>query len=224
MDHLVEPVPGVHVVDTVAHCVVVTGRRTVLVDTSDDPGASRVLDALRELKIGPGDLDAVVVTHTHPDHVMGLSAVRDAYPAEVAAHAAEAPFVAKERVYDGPPGPDAQTHEGVPVDVTLADGETYAGLQVVHTPGHTPGHIVLLDADRGVLIAGDALQADPAYGPIPEGQTLGPMHDRLNLDPAEHRASIRRLAELDFDTLVLGHGDPVVGGAAERVRELARVL
>lgn len=221
---LAEPVPGVHVVDTVARCAVVTGDRTVLVDAGDDADATRLLEALERLKLGPGDLDAVVVTHCHPDHVLGLAAVCDAYDAEVAAHAAEAAYVAKEAVPEGPPDLDVTGHTAVPVDVELADGETYAGLEVVHTPGHTPGHIVLRDADRGVVIAGDALQADPDYGPIYDGLALGPMDDRLNLDPDQHRASIRKLAGLDFDTLVLGHGDPIVGDAAARVRELADAL
>lgn len=221
---LAEPIPGVHVVDTVAHCVVVTGDQTVLVDAGDDADATRLLEALKRLELGPGDLDAIIVTHCHPDHVLGLAAVCHAFDAEVAVHAAEAAYVSKEAVPEGPPDLDVTGHRAVPVDVELADGETYAGLEVVHTPGHTPGHIVLYDADRDVVIAGDALQADPEYGPIPEGCAVGPMDDRLNLDPEQHRASIRKLAGLDFDTLVLGHGDPIVGDADERVRELADAL
>lgn len=224
MPAIIEPVPGVHVTDTVARCAILRGDHTILIDASEDPEAAGVLAALDHLEIGPSDLDGIVVTHAHPDHIVGLAAVAKRYDAAVAAHELEAPYVAKERIYEDPPALDGDAHVGVPVDVELGDGETFLGLEVVHTPGHTPGHICLLDRQRGVLFAGDGLQADPEYGPIPDGASLGPMDDALNLDPAEHRASIRKLAGVGFETLVLGHGDPVVGEAARRVAELVERL
>jgi glyoxylase-like metal-dependent hydrolase (beta-lactamase superfamily II) len=102
------------------------------------------------------------------------------------------------------------------VDRHLNEGDVlpYAGgLRVIHAPGHTPGHIVLHAERRGVLFAGDALM-----------NILGP---RLPLAAASHdmtaaRASVHRLAELEFDIALPGHGTPIVGRASEKVREWAR--
>src|SRR3990170_3010042 len=89
------------------------------------------------------------------------------------------------------------------------------GLRVIFTPGHTRGSMSLLDETRSLLIAGDALNNE--HG-------LGPMDDQFNVDPQQHRASIKRLATLQFDTAIFGHGAPMKGGASARVTELAKRL
>lgn len=224
MQAVKEVIRGVHVVDTYAHCAIVTDQRMVLVDTSSQADAKPVLDALKAAGIKPRDLTSIIVTHTHPDHVSGLAAVRRAFPAKVAAHEIEAPFIAKERIYEGPPGKQYQKHEGVPVDVRLRDGQSFEGFQVLHTPGHTAGHLSLYDKERRLLIAGDALNTDPGSGSVDRSLGVGTMGDQFNLDPRQHRESIKRLAKLEFDALVVGHGDPIATGAGQRVRKLAARL
>ena len=84
---------------------------------------------------------------------------------------------------------------------------------MIHAPGHTPGHIALHAAERRVLFAGDALM-----------NTLGlrlPMSmSSHNMDQA--RASVARLAELEYDIALPGHGAPILGRASEKVRAWAR--
>jgi len=53
---------------------------------------------------------------------------------------------------------------------------------------------------------------------------LRPMDDRYNVDPKQHRESIKKLATLAFENLVMGHGTPILGGASKRVRDLAARL
>ena len=219
-----EVMRGVHIVDTYAHCAIVTDQRMVLVDTSSQADAKPVLDALKAAGVKPRDLTSIIITHTHPDHVSGLAAVRRVFPAQVAAHEIEAPFIAKETIYDGPPGKHSQKHEAVPVDVPLRDGQTFEGFEVLHTPGHTAGHLSLFDNERRLLIAGDALNTDPGSGSVDPALGVGTMSDQFNLDARQHRKSIQRLAKLEFDALVVGHGDPIVSGAGERVRKLAAQL
>jgi glyoxylase-like metal-dependent hydrolase (beta-lactamase superfamily II) len=206
-----ELLPGVHVIETYANTVLLTDQRMVLVDTSMDKEPAKILDALGKLKVKPTDLTSIIITHVHGDHVNGLAALkRVATNAKVACHEIEAPFVSKKEVYPGPPRPAG--HEGVPVDRKLRDGEKFEGFTVVATPGHTRGSISLHDAARRLLVAGDAVRTDGG---------LGPMDDQFNADPLQHRASIKRLAALEFDALVCGHGAPIRSGAGAQVRQVA---
>lgn len=208
-----ELMKGVHVIDTYAHCALLTGQRLILVDTSSEAAPTKVFDAMKQVGVKPSDLTSIVITHTHPDHVTGLHEIKKQAPqAKVAAHEIEAPFISKEKTYTGPPGPQTQKHTGVRVDVRLKDGQTYDGLLVIHTPGHTLGHISLLDRERRLLLAGDAVRTEDG---------LGPMEDIYNVDPNRHRESIRKLTSYDFDALVCGHGPPIASDASEKLKAAA---
>ena len=98
---------------------------------------------------------------------------------------------------------------GFEADRTLVDGETLdigGGLEVMHTPGHTAGHVSLLwKKDRGVLFAGDI--ASNMFG-------LGYM---LGYDDIEAgRASLAKVARREFEVAVFGHGGPITSGASIR--------
>ena len=86
-------------------------------------------------------------------------------------------------------------------------------LQVVATPGHTAGSISVLDPAGSVLVAGDALRTADGRPAIPDGQ--------FTEDLEQAKASIAKLGGLVFETLLVGHGEPIEGGAAAAVAELA---
>jgi len=208
-----ELVKGVHVIETYATTTLLIDDRLVLIDTSADADAGKIMDYLSKIRVKPKDLSTIFITHTHPDHVGGLAAIKHGSPAKVAAHRIEADFIARKRVYDGPPG--VQRHPGTHVDVMLDDGQKHDGLEVIFTPGHTRGSISLLDATRSLLIAGDAANNESG---------LGPMDDRYNVDPKQHRESIKKLAKLSFDTAIFGHGPPMKGRASTKFADLAKQL
>lgn len=206
---------GVHVLDTYAHSILLVDDRLILVDTAVADQVSRVLDYLAKQRVKPSDLTTIFVTHVHPDHIGGLATIKKDSPAKVAASSIEAEYISKKRTYDGPPGARTQRQPGTPVDVLLADGQTFEGLKVIFTPGHTRGSISLLDETRSLLIAGDAARNE-------EG--LAPMDDEFNVDPKMHRESIRKLARLHFENAIFGHGAPIQGGASAKMADLAKHL
>lgn len=210
-----ELLKGVHVIDTYATTTLLVDDRLVLVDTATADDVGKIVKYLDKMKVSPKDLVTIFITHTHPDHVGGLATIKRDSPAKVAAHRIEAEFIAQKRTYDGPPGAGAHRHTGTPVDVLLEDGQSYDGLRVIFTPGHTRGSMSLLDESRSLLIAGDAINNEAG---------LRPMDDKYNVDPKQHRESITRIAKMHFENLVVGHGKQIVGGASAKVAELAKRL
>ena len=90
------------------------------------------------------------------------------------------------------------------------------GATVVHVPGHTPGSIALHFPSERLLICGDTIDH--------RRNRLGPPPKPFTEDMDQAIASLRRMAELEFDVLCPGHGTPIVGGADEQVRAMVQAL
>src|SRR5438128_4445486 len=145
---IMEWLKGVHVIETYATTTLLVDDRLVLVDTSADADAGKVLDYLSNIRVKPKDLSTIFITHTHPDHVGGLAAIKHGSPAKVASSRIEADFIARRRVYDGPPG--VQRHPGTAVEVLLDDGPLQDGLRVIFPAGQHRGSMSLLDETRSL--------------------------------------------------------------------------
>lgn len=101
-------------------------------------------------------------------------------------------------------------------DILLSDSDVIAGLICIHTPGHTPGSISLLDPATGVIFVGDALRFD--------GRKIEGPPAQFTPDMGLAQQSIKKIAGLKFDILLSGHGVPLRPAAAEKVREFAKSL
>lgn len=196
-----------------------------LVDTGTDPTAERIGGGIRALGRAPKELRGVVVTHLHRDHAGGLAAVKRHTGAEVWMAAPDAAAV-REGVTFRPlePGPGLtrsllaramaraprRRMEAVAVEHDVADGDLLPfGATAVFTPGHTAGHLaLLLPRDGGVLFTGDAATNWLRLG-------VGPIYE----DVGEGMRSLRRLAELRFETALFSHGRPLAPDAAGRFRD-----
>jgi glyoxylase-like metal-dependent hydrolase (beta-lactamase superfamily II) len=178
--------------------VLVRGGEATIVDTGDWCIPDVIEGALMAVGLDWSAVGSVIVTHKHPDHWMGLStALERAADAIAFAGAADIPHIASPR----------------PI-VAVGAGDRVMDLAIIPTPGHTPGHIAVHDEAAGVLVVGDAIGNHPEQGLLLLNTSM---------DVPQTQASVRIMAGLSFDTLLPGHGLPIVGGAWEELTEyLAR--
>ena len=186
-----------------------------------------MLAAIRKLGRKPGDLKRIVLTHAHRSHLGGLARLKRETGATVLAHASEADIVSGDRraqpvglsrprslrTYPFQVGIflDRPKHRPCPIDESVDDGAAVGPLQVLHVPGHSPGHLAFSWPERGVLLSGDAIATWPRF------EAGWPA---FTLNPEQHAVSIRRLAELEASIVGVGHGDPITEGAADKVHGL----
>ncbi|GCF15448.1 flavoprotein [Haloarcula mannanilytica] len=167
----------------------ITGDRTVLVDVGNE------FDVVSAVADHTDDLDAVIVTHTHYDHVNNLDSVVDAF---------DVPVYGYDTDQDG-------------IEHAIADDETVQlgdhDYRALHTPGHKDDHLCFYSDAAGVLFAGDLVFANGSFGrtDLEEG-------DRdLLVDSIERVLSV---VDEDLQAMHTGHG-PSVTDAPYQDIELA---
>lgn len=167
-----------------------------------------------------GDLARLICTHGHPDHAGGARELALA-GVPVLMHPADAAGLATtwRDAFRHPTRGHvfaAMTPEP-PEVVPIEDGDVLpvlGGLQVVHTPGHTPGSVCLYGPRDKVLFVGDSLQR--RWGRVSFASTL------YSDDAAMARRSVKRLASLDVNTIVFSHYPALTQDAAATLAMLAR--
>jgi glyoxylase-like metal-dependent hydrolase (beta-lactamase superfamily II) len=179
----------------------------------------RLLAGLEAVGKGPGDVQRILITHAHFDHAGGLKKMVAATGAEVTAHEADAGYLRRgvpapsenlvARIYSRLPG---QGITSAPVTHTVTDREILdvaGGLEIIHTPGHTPGHISLLHRPTGVLITGDAIFNVGGLRYAPK---------MFCTDSALSRRTADVLGDLEYEVAAFTHGAEVRDGARDKVR------
>ncbi len=190
----------------------------VVIDTGTPGNAEKIVEYLREIGHKPQEVTAIVLTHSHLDHIGSLKDLKDLTGAKVAASEEDADYVSRKKPYPKPKNilmraaPLLLKTQPVEVDQILRDGDRLGNLVVFYTPGHTPGSIMLYDAERKVLFSGDSLRFE--HGKVSGG--------KYSWDEAKERLSIERISNLDFDILLPGHGDYLKGNASNLVKEYLR--
>ena len=199
------------------------GDGLTVIDTMLPGSAKKILAAAR----GRAPITRIVLTHAHGDHVGSLDALTAELPdAEVIISARDARLLDKDRTMDAGE-PDDKLRGSYPGTETKPDtvvnaGDRIGSLEVIAAPGHTPGHVALLDTRDRTLFCGDA------YSTLGGVETTAKVNWRFPLPTMAtwHRPtaleSARALRALDPARLAPGHGKVVESPAAQMDRAIER--
>lgn len=223
----IEVLPGIFQI-TPFHYVnllLIAKERLSLIDTGVFLSAGIILSFIRQLKRDAAEIDLIIITHNHFDHISGLPEIRKHTKARVAAHVADL-----NEAHPSYPGRVIPRLLGLSllspcrryiylkrddVDIPLEGGEildVLGGLEVIHTPGHTPGSISLYSRKEGLIVVSDALAKHRGR--------IDPPVKRNCLDFPQAMRSVAKLTQYNFNTICFGHGLPISGNVAPRVRQL----
>lgn len=180
--------------------VLVRGKEVAIVDTGLPNNGEKFGEAIKAAGLGWDAVGHVILTHYHRDHVGSMAEVLGAAPkAMVYAGEADIPRIESPR----------------PIEA-VADGADVFGLQIVATPGHTPGHIAVYDPVGSLMVLGDAM--------VNVGGNLAGANPKYSSDMAEANQSVKKLAGFTFDQAFFGHGEPIEQGASAAIANVAGAL
>ena len=190
---------------TTTNCYLVDGDPIVVVDPgpADADDLVPLFHTLDEM-VADGRRVVVIATHHHGDHVGGIAAVKRRYRARILAHPLTGAALPSGLV-------DDILQEGEPVPLGAWSGRPWR-LRVVHTPGHTRGHIALRDERWGALLVGDLVSGvstiiiDPGEG-----------------DMADYMTSLQRCVEMRPPLVMPAHGGALPGNALAAALEHRRM-
>lgn len=208
--------PGMFIYPT----VIWDSENMVLVDVGYGGQLDVLKDAFNKEGVDFKKVNKVIITHQDLDHFGGLADMVDAsnHPIEIMAHEDDKPYIKGEKplvrlnenflniLPEDRRNMVKQTYKNfrtVDVNTVLSDDEELdyvGGISVIHTPGHTPGHICLYHHPSKTLIVGDALN-------ITDGTLTGPRKDILMEGDYETAlGSLQKLLKFDVENIITYHG------------------
>lgn len=196
-----------------------------LVDAGTRFASKRIVTGLAQIGKHPRDVQTLVLTHGHNDHAGSAASIVEQSSADGAVvHEDDA-----ESVRTGNPPPPGSGVARVfnrlpglgfrpcPIAATVVDGDVLdvaGGLQVHHTPGHTPGHVSFLHVNSGVLITGDSIFNM-------NGRMTWPFKAFCTDFPL-NRQTAAVLGDLEYQVAAFTHGPQIDTSAREAVRNFLR--
>jgi glyoxylase-like metal-dependent hydrolase (beta-lactamase superfamily II) len=206
------------------------GERWTLVDAGVPDRADDILEAAKERYGKNARPEAIVLTHGHFDHAGSARSLAEAWDVPIYVHPLEMPFITGRSKY--PPAdptvggflamlsrffPHKPLNLGEHVRELPMDGAIPGmnGWRMIHTPGHTPGHVAYFRERDRVLLAGDALATvdlDSAFAVITKKKEFNKPPAPMTIDWTTARRSVNQLADLRPAIVGCGHGNPITEG------------
>ncbi|MBQ6136586.1 MAG: MBL fold metallo-hydrolase [Kiritimatiellae bacterium] len=201
----------------------VRGEKNFLIDSSHLDPDKYLVPALADLGMAPSDIDWLLCTHVHGDHIGGHRALHEKYGIKVAtldsaADALRDPVKVAIRVRTRFPenSPPPQSYlKGVEPDRVLKEGELLEGrFRAIAAPGHDDDCLVWIDNDTGTAFTGDSLQGN---GTVCQGIAF-------YRDLAAYRHTLAKLKSEPIENLVLGHCYDGIGSVVRVRNEVAAAI
>ena len=214
---------GIHLISRVrgANAYLVESEESVtVVDTGLPGNAGKILDYVEKAGWHRSDVRMIILTHSDVDHVGSAARLRKETGAKIAIHEADAPKVSGEEPWRTAKGVLGLVFRLIGLlmrfnrfraDVLVRHSDVFDGLIVVHTPGHTEGSICLYIPGRALFVGDTLLTNHERMLSLPRKSVSG------DLNVAKD--SIRKLSQLDYSTLLPGHGPSIEQNASVVVRE-----
>jgi len=210
-----------------SNCYLLAGNDLTLIDTGMPGEAEIIKAAINALGLKPEKVGHILITHGHLDHTGSLAELKKISGAQVIAGAKDTAYVQGSRKTwtmgrEGFGGKIFKTvlffmetfvfkYQPAQVDVPCQGGETidcFGGVQVIASPGHSPGSLSFYHKDKKLLFVGDALSGTAGFH-LPQRFGCFSYQEALR--------SVKTLSEFDFDTCLLGHGAPVLSNAQKQM-------